>query len=117
MAHFAKVVDGKIENVIVVKNEDCGGGDFPASEPVGQGFIDSLGLDGLWLQTSYNSNFRGQFATIGGFYDDSKNVFHRESPFPSWTLNSNGLFDPPKPRPEDGYWDWDESNLQWTQVE
>jgi len=117
MAHFAKIVDGKIENVIVLKNEDCAGGDFPASEPVGQGFIDSLGMDGLWLQTSYNKNFRGQFAGVGMSYDETKNVFHGPAPFPSWTLNSDGLFDPPTPMPEGDGWTWDEPNLQWTQAE
>lgn len=113
MAHFAKIVDGKVVAVMVVKNEDCGGGEFPMSEPVGQGFIDSLGMDGLWMQTSYNKNFRGKFAGAGMFYSEEKNVYHAESPFPSWVLNSSGEFDPPTPRPEGEGWIWDESNLQW----
>ena len=50
MAHFAKVVNDVVEQVIVVANDDCAGGEFPESEPVGQAFIASLGLDGLWLQ-------------------------------------------------------------------
>lgn len=65
MAHFARVANSRVEHVIVVANSDCGGGVFPASEPVGQAFIASLGLDGEWLQTSYNSNFRGIYAGIG----------------------------------------------------
>ena len=71
MAHFAKVVDGIVEKVIVVANSDCGGGDFPASEPVGQAFIASLGFDGEWKQTSYNANFRGCFAGIGYTWDET----------------------------------------------
>ena len=58
MAHFAKVSNTKVVNVIVVSNDDCGGGDFPTSEPIGQAFIASLGLTGEWLQTSYHANFR-----------------------------------------------------------
>ena len=65
MAHFAKVVNGKVLTVNVVANSDCGGGDFPASEPIGQAFLASLGLDGEWIQTSYNHNFRGICAGIG----------------------------------------------------
>jgi len=70
MAHFAQVNDDNIvQQVIVVANVDCGGGDFPASEPVGQAFIASLGLTGTWLQTSYNANFRKLYAGMGFTYD------------------------------------------------
>lgn len=75
MAHFARVANSRVDYVIVVANSDCGGGVFPASEPVGQAFIASLGLDGEWLQTSYNSNFRGTYAGIGYTYDDGLDVF------------------------------------------
>lgn len=70
MAHFAKVDSQNIvKEVIVIDNLDCGGGTFPESEPVGQAFIASLGLDGQWLQTSYNSNFRVRFAGVGYTYN------------------------------------------------
>jgi len=70
MAHFAQVDEYQIvRNVIVVNNSDCGGGDFPASEPIGQEFIASIGIEGEWLQTSYNNNFRGQYAGQGMTYD------------------------------------------------
>jgi hypothetical protein len=65
MAHFAKVSDGVVEQVIVVANSDCAGGSLPESEPAGQAFIASLGLSGEWKQTSYNANFRGCYAGIG----------------------------------------------------
>ena len=65
MAHFAKVENGKVSQVIVIANTDCGNLDFPASEPVGQTFIASLGLEGEWKQTSYNANFRGAYAGVG----------------------------------------------------
>jgi len=75
MAHFAKIDNGKVQQVIVVSNDDCGGGDFPTSEPVGQAFIASLGLAGEWLQTSYHSNFRGTYAGIGYTYDPATDTF------------------------------------------
>ena len=76
MAHFAQVNDSNIvQRVIVVSNDDCGGGDFPASEPVGQAFIASLGLPGAWKQTSYNANFRGRYAGIGYTYDAELDEF------------------------------------------
>lgn len=75
MAHFAQIEDGIVTNVIVVSNDDCGGGDFPDSETVGQQFIASIGLNGEWKQTSYNSNFRGNYAGIGGTYDYVLDVF------------------------------------------
>ena len=65
MAHFAQVNNGIVQQVIVVANSDCGGGSLPESEPAGQTFIASLGLNGEWLQTSYNANFRGAYAGIG----------------------------------------------------
>ena len=65
MAHFAKIENNTVTNVIVVSNDDCGGGEFPASELIGQAFLASLDLTGEWRQTSYNSNFRGTYAGIG----------------------------------------------------
>lgn len=75
MAHFAKVVNNIVEKVIVVSNDDCGGGEFPESEPIGQAFLASLGLDGLWLQTSYHANFRGCYASASWTYDAQLDEF------------------------------------------
>jgi len=75
VAHFAQVSDGIVRCVIVVSNDDCGGGEFPASEQVGQAFIASLGLEGNWLQTSYHANFRGAYAGNGYTYDPASDTF------------------------------------------
>ena len=76
MAHFAQVNDDNIVGqVIVVANEDCGGGNFPESEPIGQAFIASLGLEGNWLQTSYHANFRGAYAGSEYTYDPVSDTF------------------------------------------
>ena len=70
MAHFAEVDEYQtVRNVIVIDNSDCGGGDFPDSDSVGQAFISFMGIEGTWLQTSYNGNFRGQYAGQGMTYD------------------------------------------------
>lgn len=75
MAHFAKIENGIVREVIVVSNDDCGGGDFPASEPIGQAFIAACGLDGEFLQTSYSGSFRGKYAGIGDLYDADSDEF------------------------------------------
>ena len=76
MAHFAQVDENNVVlQVNVIANDDCGGGDFPESEPIGQAFIASLGIGGTWLQTSYNGNFRGLYAGIGYRYDATLDEF------------------------------------------
>ena len=116
MAHFAKIENGKVVNCIVVRNEDCGGGDFPESEDIGKAFIASLGFDGDWVQTSYNKNFRGCYAGLGMNWNGT--CFYSDSPFPSWALDeSTGQWKAPIPRPEDGKaYNWDEQTLSWTEV-
>lgn len=76
MAHFAQIdTNNIVQQVIVVSNDDCGGGDFPESEPIGQAFIASIGLDGQWLQTSYHANFRGKYAGIADIYNADTDTF------------------------------------------
>jgi hypothetical protein len=82
MAHFARIEDGIVREVIVVGNDDCGGGDFPESEPIGQAFIASIGLAGEWRQTSYNSNFRSTYAGIGFRFDAEADAFIAPEPEP-----------------------------------
>lgn len=77
MAHFAKInSDNIVEQVIVVNNEVLQNKDFPESEPTGIAFCKSLyGEDTNWLQTSYNANFRGQYAGVGMTYDPVEDIF------------------------------------------
>ena len=75
MAHFAKVENKTVQQVIVVNNETLRDLEYPASENVGQDFIASLGLDGTWKQTSYNGNFRGKYAGSGDTYDSESDTF------------------------------------------
>lgn len=73
MAHFALVDSGGVvREVHVIDNADIGGGDFPASEPVGQAWQSGLGLDAdgcTWLQCSYSGAFRGLFPGQGYRFD------------------------------------------------
>jgi hypothetical protein len=75
MAHFAKIENNIVQQVIVVSNDDCGGGDFPESEPIGQAFLASLGLTGEWLQCSYHANFRGCWPNAGWEYNPNVDEF------------------------------------------
>jgi len=118
MAHFAQLDENNIvQQVIVIANEDCGGGDFPSSEEPGQEFIAALGLPGTWKQTSYNNNFRKRYAGIGYSYDEVNDVFISLSPFVSWVLNSDFDWEAPIPMPtEGGPWRWNEELGDWEEL-
>jgi hypothetical protein len=75
MAHFARVENGIVREVIVVADSDCAGGEYPEAESAGQAFIAGIGLAGEWRQTSYNSNFRSTYAGIGYTFDADADVF------------------------------------------
>jgi hypothetical protein len=75
MAHFARIGEAIVRQIIVVDNSDCDGGAYPDSEPIGQAFISSIGIEGDWLQTSYNNNFRGTYAGQGMTYDPTLDEF------------------------------------------
>ena len=74
MAHFAKIENGIVREVIVVGNDDCNGGNFPESEAPGQAFIASIGLVGEWRQTSYSASFRSKYAGIGDTFTGTEFV-------------------------------------------
>lgn len=111
MAHFAKIQDGLVTQVIVADKE----------------FVDTLpNIDnGVWIQTSYNTiggvhqnggmPLRKNFAGIGFHYDEVNDAFYPPQPYPSWTLNEDTyLWDAPKPQPNDGkFYQWDEETLSW----
>lgn len=114
MAHFARIDENNIvTQVIVVADSDCGGGQYPESDPIGAAFCNNL-LGGTWKQTSYNNNFRKQYAGIGYTLDAQKDIFISPQPYPSWTLDQNGDWQPPVPYPSDGgNYVWDETTQSW----
>ena len=75
MAHFARIDDNTVREVIVI-SDDVAPDPAPDNEQQGQAFIaDVLGLAGEWKQTSYNGNFRGTYAGVGYTYDPDLDEF------------------------------------------
>jgi len=73
VAHFAKIDNGVVSQVIVVSNDDA------PTEAAGKAFIASIGLSGEWVQTSYNNNpiegaSRGKYAGIGDIWNGEQFV-------------------------------------------
>jgi hypothetical protein len=136
MSHFAKVVDGTVEQVITAE----------------QDFVD--GLDGTWVQTSFNTwgglhygyeevstvrvdkdlnqttetilqpvadggvALRKNFAGIGDTYDAERDAFYAPQPYASWTLNNDScIWEAPTAYPDDGeIYIWDEDTTSWVEV-
>jgi hypothetical protein len=113
MAHFAEIdANNIVKRVIVVSNDDCGGGTYPGSDPIGAAFCQNL-LGGTWKQTSYNSNFRKRYAGKGFKYDADLDMFITPQPYASWTLSSEGDWEAPVAKPDDGNeYIWNEDAYQ-----
>ena len=109
MAHFAKIENGVVVNVVVVDNEH---------EANGEAYLNGLGLEGTWVQTSYNANFGKKFAAIGDTYVASTGNFKPAQPYASWKWNATDwTWNAPKARPEDGIeYRWDESVTDWVAI-
>lgn len=124
MAHFAKVENGIVTQVIVAESEFF------------QTFIDTS--PGAWMQTSYNTRggiyyehdsdipasdqtkaFRKNYAGVGYTYDAQRDAFIPPKPYPSWVLNDfSCLWEAPIPYPDDGgFYVWNEAAQSWAQVE
>jgi len=115
MAHFAKVADGVVVQVIVAEPEFF------------DSFVDSS--PGEWIQTSYNTHggvhanggtpLRKNYAGIGFTYDSQRDAFIPPKPFASWVLNEDTcLWDAPTQYPTDGKsYQWDEQSLSWFEIQ
>jgi hypothetical protein len=124
MAHYAlinnnniveQVITGVDENVI---QTDLDGTVVGGSSEAWENFYSSLPwFAGLYCKrTSYNNNMRKQFAGIGFTYDAVNDVFLKPQPYASWSLDNNFDWQPPTPKPVDGFWMWFEPNQQWVEV-
>lgn len=115
MAHFAKIENSQVIQVIALDNSVLHNTEFPDSEPIGQEFIRKIGLSGLWLQTSYNGNFRKNYAGVGYTYNRTYDAFIAPKPHHSWKLNPNTcIWESPIPHPADGLlYMWDEQLKLW----
>ena len=115
MAHFAKLdVDNKVIGVHVVNN-DVITVDGVESEQAGIDFLTDLHHHPSWKQTSYNANFRKNYAGIGFTYDENRDAFIPPKPWASWVLNETTCqWEPPIPYPTDGLkYGWFEANQEW----
>lgn len=91
MAHFAQLDESNIVlQVIVVHNSELLDDQGAEREELGIGFCQSLfGAETRWKQTSYNANFRKNYAGIGYAYDEIRDAFIAPKPYPSWVLNED----------------------------
>ena len=120
MAHFAKINLNThiVEEVHVVNNSDVQDLPFPQSEPVGIEYLIPWSTpDTYWKQTSYNNNFRKNYASIGYKYDATLDAFIPLQPFASWTLNNEtAQWKAPVAMPtDDKKYTWDEATTSWVE--
>jgi hypothetical protein len=109
MSHWAELdSDNKVIRILVGDNND------PAGDEGYQWLIDNLG--GRWVQTSYNSNFRGTYAGKGYSYNPDEDIFVTPQPYASW-IRQGSFWNSPIPKPNGGSWSWDEENLMWQKLE
>ena len=122
MAYFAKLGTGNIvEKVISINNAVITDANGIEQEQLGVDFINNLyNTRDVWKQTSYNNNFRKNFAGIGYKYDQTKDAFISLKPnLPSWILNEDTCrWEPPIPMPtttleSNQYYSWNESIINW----
>ena len=105
MSHFAKIDSNNIVTEVIVAEKD-----FINSGQVGDEF--------LWVQTSYNNNFRKNYAGIGDTYDNTRDAFISAKPYPSWTLVEDTCqWTAPVTKPEDGkQYQWNEATTNWVEI-
>ena len=116
MAHFAKIgLNGKVIEVQSVVNEVLHDANGVEQENIGIDFLTKLTGWSIRKQTSYNANFRKNYAEINGTYDEDKDAFIPKKPFSSWTLNEETCrWEAPVVKPDDGQmYNWNEENQQW----
>ena len=127
MAHFAEIDrDNKVLRVVVGCNQDIANNGGEQSIQAAEHFkiVCPLLENGVkWIQTSYNNNFRKQYAVRGMYYDENKDKFILPQPYSSWTLDSNDDWKAPIDRPSIITTPnnveiilpmrWDESNQNW----
>ena len=121
MAYFAKLGTGNIiETVISINNSVITDANGIEQEQLGVDFINKLyNTRDVWKQTSYNNNFRKNYAGIGYTYDQTRDAFIAPKAFNSWILNEDTCrWEAPVSYPTDGkLYTWNELTLTWDIVE
>jgi len=89
MAHFCRIDENNIvQQVIVVDNKDTADAFGVEKEYIGAAFCERL-LGGTWKQTSYNANFRKNYAGIGYTFDAARDAFIPPRPSDDATLDES----------------------------
>lgn len=112
MAHYAYIDEDNIVVAVIVGKDETE-------------LIDGMDTETYYAQgtpytvkrTSYNNKIRKQYAGIGYSYNPVADVFIAPQPYPSWVLDENYDWQPPKPMPIEGFWFWDESSLDWIETD
>jgi hypothetical protein len=112
MAHYAYIDDTNTVVAVIVGKDETE-------------LIDGLDTETYYAQgtpytvkrTSYNGKIRKQYAGLGFTYDPVADVFIAPQPFPSWSLDENYDWQAPKPKPDEGFWIWDEEVGEWVEQE
>jgi hypothetical protein len=121
MAHFAEIgLNNTVLRVVVVHNNELLDENGVESEVKGVEFCRNL-FGGTWVQTSYNANFRKNYAGEGFTYDSTRDAFIPPKPYLSWVLNEDTChWNAPVPYPTDvgtpespKRYVWDEATTSW----
>jgi hypothetical protein len=116
MATFAKIgLNNKVIEVLSVHNNELLDSNGVEQENIGIDFLTKLTGWSIWVQTSYNNNFRKNHAGIGYTYDEDRNAFIPKKPYNSWTLNETTcLWEAPIALPDtENRYNWNETNQTW----
>ena len=121
MAHFAELdKDNIVISVHAVANHVIADSDGNDDEQKGIEYLQGIHGDStLWKQTSYNGNFRKNYAGKGYIYDQAKDAFIAPQPYSSWNLDEDTCqWKPPTPYPDDDkVYDWDEDTTSWKVID
>ena len=120
MASFAKIgLNNKVIEVQSVHNNELLDSNGVEQEVNGIDFLTKLTGWSIWVQTSYNNNFRKNHAGIGYTYDEDRDAFIAPKPFNSWILNETTcLWEAPVVYPDDGErYTWNETTTTWDLIE
>ena len=118
MAHFARLDENDIVTaVIVVDNAWLDDGTGVENEAQGIAALQAWSGHPHWAQTSYNGNIRARYAGIGFTFDRVRDAFIAPQLYPSWVLDEATTdWIAPVPKPEEGFWRWDEETLSWVEA-
>jgi hypothetical protein len=119
MAHFAHLDKNNIvTQVVVVSNEQMIDENGFENKQLGIDICNAVCGKGIWVQTSYNGNFRGRYAGIGFTYDKEKDAFIPPKPYDSWLLDEDTcLWNAPVAMPTDGkIYTWNEDTTSWVEI-